>query len=104
MHNLLPREKKKQFTSVINWREKGYDMNEFDWGNIFELPFNVTLESKLQWMQYQILHRTVPSKYYLYKIYLKDSPLCSFRKLNIETIKHVFTECPKVKYIWYRIE
>lgn len=31
-------------------------MNEFDWGNISELPFKVTLESKIQTMQYQILH------------------------------------------------
>lgn len=55
-------------------------------------------------MQYQILHRIVPTNNYLYKIKLKDSPLCSFCKLNIETIEHLFTECPEVKDIWYRIE
>lgn len=83
MYNLLIREKKKQITSVIKWREKGYEMNVFDWGNIFELPFKVTLESKRQWMQYKILHRIVPTNNYLYKIKLKDSPLCDFYKLNI---------------------
>lgn len=40
MYNLLTREQKKQITPVINWREKGYDMNEFDRGNI--LNFHLT--------------------------------------------------------------
>lgn len=71
MYNLLIREKKKQIISVIKWREKGYDMNKFDWGNIFELQFKVTLESKLQWMQYQILHRIVPTNNYSIKLSLK---------------------------------
>lgn len=104
MYNLLTREKKNQVTSVINWREKGYDMNEFDWGNISELPFKVTLESKIQTMQYQILNWIVRTNNYLYKIKLKDSSLCSFCKLNIETIENLYTECPEVKDIWYRIE
>lgn len=30
IYNLLIREKKKEITSVIKWREKGYDINESD--------------------------------------------------------------------------
>lgn len=30
-------------------------------GNIFDFPFKVSLKSKLQWMQYHILHRIVPT-------------------------------------------
>lgn len=41
------RERKKEMTSVTKWREKEYDINEFDWGNIFEFPFKFTLEFKL---------------------------------------------------------
>lgn len=52
-------------------------MNEFDRGNIFKLSFKVTLESKFQWKQHQILQRIVPTNNYLYKIKLKDSPLCN---------------------------
>lgn len=48
MKHLFTRKTKKQVISVINWREKGYEMNEFDWGNIFEPPFKVILEPKLQ--------------------------------------------------------
>lgn len=55
-------------------------------------------------MQYQILHRIVPTINYLYKIKLKDSPLCNFCKLNIETIEDLFTECFEVKDIWYKIK
>lgn len=55
-------------------------------------------------MQYQILHRIVPTINYLYKIKLKDSPLCNFCKLNIETIEDLFTEYFEVKDIWYKIK
>lgn len=41
------RERKKEITSVTKWRENEYDINEFDWGNIFEFPFKLTLEFKL---------------------------------------------------------
>lgn len=48
MYNILIREQKKLITYVIKWRKKGYDINIFDGGNIFELPFKVTLKTKLK--------------------------------------------------------
>lgn len=32
-------EKKNEIAFVRKWREKSNDINEFDWRNIFELPF-----------------------------------------------------------------
>lgn len=41
MYDIRLREKKQEITSVIKWGEKGYDVNEFNWQNIFDLPFKV---------------------------------------------------------------
>lgn len=41
MYDIRLREKKQEITSVIKWGEKGYDVNEFNWKNIFDLPFKV---------------------------------------------------------------
>lgn len=71
MQNILIREQKRDIIFVIKWSEKGYDINKFNWGTTFEIPFKVTLESKIHWMQYQMLHRKVPKNNYLYKIKLK---------------------------------
>lgn len=60
-------EKRKDIASVKSG-EKRIMINEFDLGNIFELPFKITLESKVQSMQYQILHRIVTVNNFLYKI------------------------------------
>lgn len=46
MYNLLIREKKANY--LCNKMERIRIWYEFDWGNIFELPFKVTLESKLK--------------------------------------------------------
>lgn len=52
MQNILIREQKRGIIFVIKWSEKGYDINKFNWGTTFEIPFKVTLESKIHWMQY----------------------------------------------------
>lgn len=78
MYNILIREKKKESTSVIKQREKGYDINESDLGYIYDLTFKVTYESKLQWIQHQILHRILPTNKYLYEKSLKTLLFVAF--------------------------
>lgn len=45
--------------------------------NKFELRFKTTQESKLQWLQFKILHKILPCNYYMYmhlnKIKIIDS-------------------------------
>lgn len=47
---------------------KGLYYSQTSWSRIFELPFKCTQESKLHWLQYQILHRIVPTNKYLFNI------------------------------------
>ena len=36
--------------------------------NIFKICFKVSKDSRVQWLQYRILHRILPVKYYLKKL------------------------------------
>ena len=38
------------------------------------------------------------------KLKLTDSKLCTFCKLEAETIEHLFVDCPYVKDIWDAVE
>lgn len=68
MYNLLLDKKRETCTSIPKWRENGHNYAQETWHKIFELPFKSTQESKLHWLQFQILHRIVPTNKYLVKI------------------------------------
>ena len=57
MYNILI---EKRFIYVLQ-----YQNEETDWNKIFELPFKSIKELKLQWLQFQILHRIIPTNNYL---------------------------------------
>ena len=90
MYNVLIEKKVDICTSIPKWRDKGYIFSQTDWNKIFELPFKSIKESKLQWLQFQILHRIIPTNDYLYKLKKVNSPLCTFCKTEIENTDHLF--------------
>ena len=104
MYNVLIEKKVDISTSIPKWRDKGYIFSQTDWNKIFELPFKSIKESKLQWLQFQILHRIIPTNDYLYKLKKANSPICSFCKIEIENIDHLFFKCPLVNDLWCSIE
>ena len=71
---------------------------------IFELPYKTSKESKYNWLQFHTFHRLIPTNKYLKKLKLTDSNLCTFCKLEAETIEHLFVDCPYVKEIWDAVE
>ena len=50
--------------------------------------------------QYKINNRILTTNSFLYKINKIDSNRCSFCEQAIESIKHLFVDCPKVKAFW----
>jgi hypothetical protein len=81
MSNVLINRKKKTRTSILKWNENGYHFTSSKWRKTFELPFKVTQQSKLQWLQFQVLHRITPTSLYLHKLKIKSSQTCSFCKM-----------------------
>lgn len=104
MYNLLLDKKRETCTSIPKWRENGHNYAQETWHKIFELPFKSTQESKLHWLQFQILHRIVPTNKYLFKIKKAESPVCTFCKRDEESIGHLFYECTIVKELWSAVE
>ena len=100
MYRLLVNNNKCKIKSISKWEESEVQFTELEWENIFELPFKVSQESKLWWLQFRILHRLFPYNYYLHRLKLVDSQLCAFCKRDLETIDHLFVECPCVKELW----
>lgn len=96
--------KKESITSVAKWHGNGEYFTQDIWKKIFELRFKVTQESKLQWLHFQILHRIVPTNYYLFNLKIISSPNCTFCKGDTETIEHLFYECFEVKNLWRKLE
>ena len=93
-------------TSNINSEEKWsnvLDINELPWYKIYKLPFKTTKNTKIQWLQYRMLHRILGTNDLLYKIKLKESNRCDFCKESVETIEHIFWSCPKIIDLWEKL-
>jgi len=67
------------------------------WKLIFKLPFIITNNTKLQWLQFRINHHILTTNAYLFKAAIVDSPYCNLCKTEIETIEHVIWQCDKVQ-------
>ena len=50
----------------------------FGWKFVFNLPFYLTKDSKLQWFQFKIVHRIIGTNNLLSKMELKENDYCSF--------------------------
>ena len=55
-------------------------------------------------MQFKILHRIIGVNKFLHTIKKSESPRCDFCQLQIESIEHLFFECPLIKTFWMQVE
>ena len=65
-----------------------------DWKQAYIFPFSATSGIVLRSFQFKILHRILPTNKHLFTCKLKNSNLCDFCSSSIETIEHIFWECP----------
>ena len=101
---------RKMFINLIQDTEIPYVQNlwsrkfeiEFD-RNIWLIPFNCCRETRLQILQWKILHYIYPTGVLLKKMKIKDTDLCSFCD-SIDTIDHFFFQCNVVSTLWKEIE
>ena len=85
-------------TAIDKWEELYYYI-DFNWQIIFTIPYIVARETKLQSLQYQILHRYFPCRRFLYKCNKVESDFCNNCPL-IDDIEHYFVSCSTVKPFW----
>ena len=85
-------------TAQNKWIEEGIDFDE-RWKQIYALPFTVTKSTKLQSLQYRVLHRFFPTRRFLCIRKVTDDPFCPDCG-EIDTIQHFFVECEEIKTFW----
>lgn len=73
-----------------------------DWPALYRLPFLTTRETKLQALQYKILHRTLPCRRFLKAIRLFPEDTCAFCTCR-DTITHFLYECDNTKTLWIKV-
>ena len=86
--------------SENSWKRQFGD--NFD-KKFWSLPFECTKETKLQVMQWKIMHEIFPSNILLKKMKLKDSENCGLCGER-DTVIHFFYECICVKSVWKELE
>jgi len=64
------------------------------------MPYIATIDTLIQSFQYKTINRTIPTNKLLFKCKLTCSTLCDFCSCNIETIIHLFWECPLIQDVW----
>ena len=69
------------------------------WPRIFENPFIITRETKLQSFQYRLIHRIIPCNKYLFNITVKHTSTCSFCE-NEDNLLHYFLYCQNTDLFW----
>lgn len=84
-------------TAVERWNST---FEELDWKKIFMKNFSSTRDTQLRWFQSRLLHRILPTKCYLHKLEIEDSPLCIYCHQEEETINHLFWHCDVVQTFW----
>ena len=87
--------------ACTNWNEKMGDITAtFEFRKSFS-RINMFDDKYLRYIQFRALHRRFFTNNILYKMRIKDSPLCNF---GLSEDEHVLIECDKVKALWLKVE
>jgi len=83
-------------TGQTHWN-KQLNITPEQWKKIYTLPYLITKDTYLLWLQYRILHNILPTNSYLVKIQVCESNNITFCKNNKETIDHLFWLCEVIQ-------
>ena len=90
--------------SEAKWNELITSEN-IDWYNTYNLnTFRVTLNQRLRYFQFRILHRNIGVNKLLFNMGISSTNICSLCSISIETISHLFWECPVTKKFILQIQ
>ena len=74
---------------------------DYDQLNTFHISIrSITNTTKMRDFQYRFLQRGLITNVHLHKWKIAESDQCSFCHDSVETIAHLFIECPITKSMW----
>ena len=89
-------------TAQRRWEAENVMFGE-KWSRVYLLPFKVTTSTRLQSLQFKIIHRFFPTRRYLCTRKVVEDPFCN-NCGNIESLEHCFYECNEVAAFWSALE
>ena len=84
--------------------KKKIHLYNFQWKDIYTLPHKVTINANLRSFQYKILNNILYLNKNLHTFGLSNTQLCSFCKMEEETISHLFYYCIHIQDIWDQVQ
>ena len=84
--------------------ERLFSLNNIEWKRIYDLPFLVTTESKIREFQLRVTHNLIYCNERLHSINMSQTKECEFCEGHIETLLHLFIQCPRVKIFWTSVK
>ena len=75
----------------------------FDFKKSFS-KLNMFDDIYLRYIQFRTLHRRFFTNNILFKMRIKDSPLCTFCNESDDSNEHMLIECGKVKTLWTELD
>ena len=90
--------------ACFKWNEKLGNVTEsFDFKKSFT-KLNMFDDIYLRYIQFRTLHRRFFTNNILFKMRIKNSPLCTFCNESDDSNEHMLIECGKVKTLWMEVE
>ena len=87
--------------STVKWNN---NFQGLDWKKIYTICHKTTLDTKLRWFQLRLLYRILPTNRFLFLRKIKTSEICDLCKNGIESIEHMFFDCPIVYNFWQKLK
>ena len=84
------------------WHEKLKDV-DINWSYVYRNCFKTIQDTRIQWLQYQILYRIPPVKKYLKTVGIMQDDACSFCQSESEGIEHTLFYCHKSRELWTQL-
>ena len=103
MYNNLIIEKIKPPTSIETWINLYPFLEQYDWKEIYKIPFKYMREPYLQSFQYKILNRILNTNEKLENWSIKQSNQCNYCQA-VDTVEHHLYQCKVSKKIWDQLE
>ena len=80
--------------------ELNFELTIEEWKRQFRYVYSLTMSTKLRFFQYRLIQRKIVTNMMHHKWNSSVNPLCSFRRKELETQKHIFCDCEIVKKLW----
>ena len=81
-----------------------YGFSNVSLKDVYNLPFVITLETKLQIFQYKIIHNILPTKCSLFGMKLCESETCHLCKMQVHTLAHLLYWYPVISKFWFAFQ